>query len=288
MVMCVHMHMRMFVFMCMFMFMFMFMCMEPRVPWLAAACAPTRRPGSALARGRCPLGLRGAAPLPRVRGCRGAAAAGARASPRSPTPPPPLTPAPEPAGGVSIEVELPQLPPGHQLAWCRAYDVAARRGVLVDLHTKREWRSLLRRRWERAPCWWRHRSLGTLGGDLARADTPLRARWGAAVRPCCPAVALPMSPIPRRPTRRWEVEAADLTAPADGASLFVGEFVEYLPSAAQQAVDATARGGGAERPTGWVRGLMGWPLMCQALSQGVDLGVDPGAEVATSTAGVLR
>ena len=51
-----------------------------------------------------------------------------------------------PAGGVSIEVELPQLPPGHQLAWCRAYDVAKRRGVLVDLHTKRERTSLLRRR----------------------------------------------------------------------------------------------------------------------------------------------
>ena len=77
---------------------------------------------------------------------------------------------------------------------------------------------------------------------------------------------------------------ADLSAPADGASLFVGEFVEYLPSAAQQAVEATAQGGGAARPTGWVRGLMGWPLMCQALGQRVN----PGAEVATSTGGVLR
>ena len=48
-----------------------------------------------------------------------------------------------PAGGVSIDVELPQLPPGHQLAWCRAYDAAKRRGVLVDLLTKREWASLL-------------------------------------------------------------------------------------------------------------------------------------------------
>ena len=72
------------------------------------------------------------------------------------------------------------------------------------------------------------------------------------------------------------MEVTDLAAPADGASLFVGEFVEYLPSAAQQAVEAAAQGGGAERPTGWVRGLMGWPLMCQAVGQG--------AEVATSTA----
>ena len=151
------------------------------------------------------------------RGCRGATAAARESLPEVAD----ATAAPDPAGGVSIEVELPQLPPGHQLAWCRAYDVAARRGVLVDLHTKRE----------------------------------------------------------------WEVEVADLSAPADGASLFVGEFVEYLPSAAQQAVEATAQGGGAERPTGWVRGLMGWPLMCQALG---GPGVDQGAEVATSTGGVLR
>ena len=120
-------------------------------------------------------------------------------------------------GGVSIEVELPQLPPGHQLAWCRAYDAAARRGVLVDLHTKRE----------------------------------------------------------------WEVEVADLCAPADAASLFLGEFVEYLPSAAQQAAEAAAQGGGVARPTGWVRGLMGWPLMCQALGQGAN----QGAEAAASTGG---
>ena len=200
--------------------------------------------------------------------------------------------APDPTGGVSIEVELPQLPPGHQLAWCRAYDVAARRGVLVDLHTKREWRSLLRRRRKRRVCGATARWPGALGRSLrtpgwatrlARAATLLRARWEAAVRPCCP-VALPKSPIPRLPPRRWEVEVADLSAPADGASLFVGEFVEYLPSAAQQAVEATAQGGGAARPTGWVRGLMGWPLMCQALGQGAN----PVAEVATSTGGVLR
>ena len=72
---------------------------------------------------------------------------------------------------------------------------------------------------------------------------------------------------------------ADLAAPADAASLYVGEFVEYLPSAAQQAAETAAPGGGVARPTGWVRGLMGWPLMCQALGQGADRG----AEAAIST-----
>ena len=116
-------------------------------------------------------------------------------------------------------------------------------------------------------------------GNRAAPHPPTGPCCPAALLSCCPA-ALPKSPISRRPTRRWEVEVTDLAAPADGASLFVGEFVEYLPSAAQQAVEAAAQGGGAERPTGWVRGLMGWPLMCQAVGQG--------AEVATSTGGVRR
>ena len=87
--------------------------------------------------------------MPRARrGAAAAAAAAAAASllceslPEVAEPPAPRAP----TGGVSIDVELPQLPPGHQLAWCRAYDAAKRRGVLVDLHTKREWTSLLRRR----------------------------------------------------------------------------------------------------------------------------------------------
>ena len=78
--------------------------------------------------------------MPRAR--RGAAAALCESLPEVAEPPAPRAP----AGGVSIDVELPQLPPGHQLAWCRAYDAAKRRGVLVDLLTKREWTSLLRRR----------------------------------------------------------------------------------------------------------------------------------------------
>ena len=80
--------------------------------------------------------------MPRAR--RGAAAAAALCESLPEVAEPTATRAP--AGGVSIDVELPQLPPGHQLAWCRAYDVAKRRGVLVDLLTKREWTSLLRRR----------------------------------------------------------------------------------------------------------------------------------------------
>ena len=80
--------------------------------------------------------------MPRAR--RGAAAALllCESLPEVAEPPAPRAP----TGGVSIDVQLPQLPPGHQLSWCRAYDVAKRRGVLVDLHTKREWTSLLRRR----------------------------------------------------------------------------------------------------------------------------------------------
>ena len=117
-------------------------------------------------------------------------------------------------GGVSIEMELPQLPPGHQLAWCKAYDRNAGRGTLVDLLTKQE----------------------------------------------------------------WPVLAADLAAPLETAALNVGEFVEYLPASAVQAQQSASAGeaaaaagpAAAERPTGWVRGLMGWPLMCQAVSQEVD------------------
>ena len=81
-------------------------------------------------------------------------------------------------------------------------------------------------------------------GNRAAPHPPAGPCCPAALLSCCPAV-LPKSPIPRRPTRRWEVEVTDLAAPADGASLFVGEFVEYLPSAAQQAVEAARRRGPA-------------------------------------------
>lgn len=64
----------------------------------------------------------------------------------------------------------------------------------------------------------------------------------------------------------WRVDRSALASSAANydATLFVGEFVEYLPAAAAQ---AQAQGGTtASGNEGWVRGIMGWPLMCDAMS----------------------
>lgn len=52
--------------------------------------------------------------------------------------------------------------------------------------------------------------------------------------------------------------------PVGERALSVGEFVEYSVAAA----DAFDRG----RPTrdGWVHGIQGWPLMCEARRQGAE------------------
>ena len=70
----------------------------------------------------------------------------------------------------------------------------------------------------------------------------------------------------------WRVDRAALAAaaiavPADRRALIAGEFVQYDPNAAA----ALARGG-AVAPGGWVRGILGWPLMCQTFQ---DNGIDP-------------
>ena len=64
----------------------------------------------------------------------------------------------------------------------------------------------------------------------------------------------------------WRVDRSALGSSAANydATLFVGEFVEYLPAAAAQ---AQAQGGTTPSGNeGWVRGIMGWPLMCDAVS----------------------
>ena len=65
---------------------------------------------------------------------------------------------------------------------------------------------------------------------------------------------------------KWRVDRAAFASSAahHDAALFVGEFVEYLPAVAAQ---AQAQGGTTSSGNGcWVRGIMGWPLMCDAMS----------------------
>jgi len=91
---------------------------------------------------------------------------------------------------------------GRRLAWCRAFDPASGRGVLVDLEERSEW---------------------TVNREALRVHS-----------------------------RR------------EDATLHPGEFVEYEPAAAVMLAN------GGEPPRPWVRGILGWPLMCEAIEGEVE------------------
>ena len=62
----------------------------------------------------------------------------------------------------------------------------------------------------------------------------------------------------------WSLKVNDPTIASASRVLHAGEFVEYCPAAARELAD-----GGAPAD-GWVCGILGWPLMCEAA---VDAGV---------------
>ena len=96
---------------------------------------------------------------------------------------------------------------GRRLAWCKSFDSATGRGVLVDLEERSEW-----------------------------------------------------------PVTSWSLEVDEAVVPPASRVLRAGEFVEYDPRSARELAD-----GGSPAAVGWVRGILGWPLMCE-VAAGLELG----------------
>ena len=59
----------------------------------------------------------------------------------------------------------------------------------------------------------------------------------------------------------WSLKVDSALVAPNARVLHPGEFVEYEPSAAQELAD------GGSPADGWVCGILGWPLMCEALAK---------------------